>query len=300
MISWLLIIIIAYLCFGVASFADKLVLSAAPNPKLYTLWVGVLGAASALVIPFVHFGLPMPSSWFWIIADGIVFFMGVYYLFIVLHEFEVSQVIPAIGAVQPVLTFVFSLIFFGFQPISTAYVIAFVLLVIGTVLLSFEKSFTLNGRYVKLVLIASLLFSLDYIFSKMVFINEPFWQGLIWMKVVTGLIALCFLFDKEVRYSLFVKPQVANKKTLIAVVLALISGASAGLLQSFAIKLAPVGYLAIMNSLRGLQYVFLFALSLFFSVFFPTILKEELSARILIKKIVSIGLIFVGLAILFL
>lgn len=298
MFSWLLIIVIAYLCFGLAAFADKLVLTAAPNPKLYTFYVGILGGATALLIPFVPFGLPMSSSWLWIVADAIVFFVGVYYLFAAIHEFEVSQVIPAIGAVQPLLIFVFSFLFFGFQPIRHLDIIAFGLLMAGTLLISFEKSFSIKGRYVKLIFASSALFALDYIFSKFVFINEPFWQGLIWMKMLTAVFALIFIADRHVRHGIMMRQKIDSKKALAGIALALVSGAVAGLLQSRAIAVAPVGYLAIMNSVRGLQYVFLFALSLFFSFFFPKILKEEISARIVARKFISIIVIFIGLAIL--
>jgi hypothetical protein len=72
----------------------------------------------------------------------------------------------------------------------------------------------------------------------------------------------------------------------------------ANFLQSFAISLSPVAFLAIVNSLRGIQYIFIFLITLFFSVFFPRILKEEISKSIIIQKSISIGFIVVGLALL--
>ena len=69
-------------------------------------------------------------------------------------------------------------------------------------------------------------------------------------------------------------------------------------MQAFAISLAPVAFLAIVNSMRGIQYIFLFIITLFISYFYPKILEEEISRKIFFQKIISIILIAVGLIIL--
>jgi succinate-acetate transporter protein len=91
---------------------------------------------------------------------------------------------------------------------------------------------------------------------------------------------------------------VSNKKTQVAFLFAQASGGLGNFLQSFAIFLAPVAFLATINSLRGIQYVFLFMMTLFITLLFPKILKEKISRRIVFQKIISIIIIGVGLAIL--
>jgi len=72
----------------------------------------------------------------------------------------------------------------------------------------------------------------------------------------------------------------------------------ATVLQSLAIALVPVAYLAIVNALKGIQYVFLFLLTILFSYYLPSYLKETLSKKALVQKISAIFLISLGLVIL--
>jgi hypothetical protein len=79
-----------------------------------------------------------------------------------------------------------------------------------------------------------------------------------------------------------------------------VCGGAGNLLQSFAISLAPVAFLAVVNSLKGIQFIFLFLLTLFLSYFYPKILKEEISRVVIFKKLLAIFLIAMGLAFLIL
>ena len=59
-----------------------------------------------------------------------------------------------------------------------------------------------------------------------------------------------------------------------------------------------IPYLSLMNALRGLEYVFLFLITLFFTKFFPRILTEEISHKALLRKGFALVLIIIGLYIL--
>ena len=118
------------------------------------------------------------------------------------------------------------------------------------------------------------------------------------MRIFSAVFVLVFFADKAFRREIFAKQNVLGKNTGVIFLSTQAAGGIANILQNFAISLAPVAYLAIMNSLKGIQYVFLFAITLFLSFFFPKILKEETSKRVIIQKIISILLIAAGLAIL--
>ena len=75
-------------------------------------------------------------------------------------------------------------------------------------------------------------------------------------------------------------------------------GGGANILQNWAIALAPLVYVAIVNALAGTQYVFLLIFTIFLSLKFPKILKEKVSREILLQKIVAILLIGGGLTLL--
>jgi drug/metabolite transporter (DMT)-like permease len=219
-------------------------------------------------------------------------------MFYAIEKFDVSRVMTTIGATQPVFIFILAWLFWGPQTMSKTNILAFVLLILGSAIIAFEKNSKLTGSYWKLTIIASLLFSLDYIFSKIVFLSTGFLQGFIWMRIFVFLFALLFLISKANRKEIFKKQNILNKKTGAIFIGTHVSGGIANILQGFAIFLAPIAFLPIVNSLRGIQYIFLFLMTLFLSIFFPKILKEEISRKILAQKIISIILIFVGLLIL--
>lgn len=298
MLMWLVVTILAYLFFGLASLGDKLVLAGKPKPKSYTFYVGVFSLFVILLIPFVKFSLPNAIELMWIALDAIVHILGLYTMYVALQKFDVSKVIPTIGATQPIFVFIFTWLFWGPQIMPAIDILAFIILFIGSVIISIEKTSAITGNYLKITLFSAVMFSLDYIFSKFVFLNQPFLEGIVWIRIFVFLFVLVFLFTKNGRKEIFSKQMVSNTKTQATFLYAQLCGGAANFLQSLAISLAPIAFLATVNSLRGVQYVFLFLITLFISYFFPKILKEELSRKIIIQKILSIVLIAIGLAIL--
>jgi len=205
----------------------------------------------------------------------------------------------AVGAIQPIMILLLTFLFWGGQIVTGPNLLAFFILLAGSILISIDKGFRAPGRYTFLVLLCAFMFSLDYVFSKLIFSSQPFLQGLVWMRIASTLIALAFLFDAKLRRELLAnRPRLSDPRQGWVFFAGQFAGAIAGVLQSFAIAIVPVSYLAIINSLRGVQYIFLFLITLFFSRFFPNILKETISAKVIVQKVVAILLIVLGLAML--
>jgi len=298
MIYWLVAIVLAYFFFGLGSFGDKLVLAGKPKPKSYTFYVGVFGLSVLLLLPFAHLGFPTATGLFWIVLDAIVRILGIYTMFVAIERFDVSKVMATIGATQPIFILLLTSLFWGPQAMTGTDILAFILLFIGSVIISVEKNIEVTGSYLKITILSSLLFSLDYILVKLVFLNQPFLQAIIWLGLFVFLFVLVFLIGKNSRKEILAKNMVTNKKTQASFFFAQISGGIANFLQGYSIFLAPVAFLAIINSLRGIQYIFLFLITLFVSFFLPKILKEKISKKIILQKMISIIFIAAGLAIL--
>jgi uncharacterized membrane protein len=298
MLTWLIVIIVAYILFGLSSLGDKLILTGPPKPNSYTFYVGAASILMVVFIPFINFGLPPGKLVFWIVVEAIVYLLGLYTMFSALKKFEVSRVITTIGATQPLFIFALTWLFWGPQSMSGKVILAFILLVFGDCLISFESGSKINSNYLKTTILASLFFSLDYIFSKIIFLEQPFLQGFIWMRIFAFFFVLLLLLSKNNRNDIFRKNNFLNKKTARILVFSQTSGAAANALQGFAISLAPIALLPIVNSLKGIQYVFLFLMTLFVSVFFPRVLREKITQKIVIRKAISMVLIVAGLALL--
>ena len=138
--SWLIIIILSYLFFSLASSGDKIILAGPPKPKSYTFYVGLLNILAVLIIPFIDFTLPTPTALAWIILEGIVYIVGLYAMFVAIEKFDVSKVMPTIGATQPIFIFILTWMFWGPQQMSQLDIIAFIVLLLGTIIISIEKN----------------------------------------------------------------------------------------------------------------------------------------------------------------
>lgn len=298
MVFWLFITILAYFFFALTSLGDKVILAGPPKPKLYIFYVGILNIFLVFLIPFVQLGIPDNRTFVWIILEAIVYLLGMYTMFVAVEKFEISRVMPVVGALQPLLILLLVWIFWGTQIMTGANLLAFILLFLGSIVISVNNKFKVSWHYLSLLLFAAFMFSLDYIFSKLVFLDQPFLQGFIWMRIFSFLFVFLLLFDRELRKELFTKKNNLDKKTGSIFLLTQSSGAAATILQSFAISLVPVAYLAIANSLRGVQYIFIFIITLFVSYFFPSIVKEDISQKVVIQKIIAILLIVAGLGML--
>ena len=139
------------------------------------------------------------------------------------------------------------------------------------------------------------LFALSFILAKFVYLAQPFWSGFIWMRIGGFLVVLCFLFSKEVREGLF-KKQVGLKLKTMVLFLGNQGVAAGGfVLQNWGIALAPLVFLPFVNALEGTKYLFVLIFAVLISVKFPQLLREEVSRRVILQKVVAILLIVSGL-----
>ena len=297
---WILVITLAYLCFALSSLGDRIILSGHSRPNSYTFFVGILSAAVILLIPFIGISVPQGILWLWIILAALFNILGIYTMFSALNVFDVSKIIPTIGALQPIFVVIFSFLILGEDTMESKQIFAFIILLLGSVLISIEKNYRVTKRSLKLSFFAALFFSLEMIFAKIVYLDLAFWDGFIWMKIFGLVFVMSFLFNKTFRRDIFKVDQKLDKKNSIIFFLGQGFGGLANILQGWAISLVPLAYLGIMNAMKGLQYVFLFIFALIISAVFPKLLNEKTSKTIIIQRIIAIILIVIGLLVLFL
>lgn len=297
---WLIVTISAYLILAIVSLVDKyLLVGPIPNPKVYTFYIGTLGILVLILTPFVGFYIPEFSQIILSLLAGAFFIYGIFWLNSALRLFEASRVIPAIGGILPIFTFLLIYIFSkGTKIFKTWEFLAFILLVLGSILITYEKAKKISLKSFKISVVAAFFFALSFVLAKYVYLVQPFWSGYLWIRIGGFLMAISFLFTKEVRNELFKLKINLPKKTAAIFLLNQAVGASANILQNWAIALAPLIGVAIINALQGVQYLFLLIFAFLLSLKFPQILKEEISRQILLQKIIAILLIAGGLALL--
>lgn len=298
--SWLIIAILAYLILAVVFLVDKyLLVGPIPNPKVYAFYIGILGGAVLIFVPFVNFYPPTIWEAFLSFVSGASFIYAIYWFFKGLRVFEPSRIVPAVGGILPIITFLLIfLISQGKETLDLFGFLAFFLLIVGTVLITYEKSKKVSLQSLKISFVAALFFALSFVSAKYVYMNNPFLVGLVWIRIEGALVALLFLLSKGVREGLFQQKISLEKKTITIFLSSQAGGAGANILQNWAIALAPLAYVAMINALQGVQYIFLLAIAVLLSLKFPQILKEEVSKEVLLQKIIAILLIGGGLAML--
>lgn len=299
--SWLIITISFYFILAIVFLVDKYLLTGSiPNPKVYTFYVGALGILVLVFAPFVGFYIPTIPQIILAFSAGAIYIYALFWFYKSLQLFEASRVVPAISGLVPLFTFglvYISSFGLGKEVLSFSEIIAFILLIFGSFLMVVEKERFINLRSLKISTICAFLLSLSFVLLKYVYFTQSFWSGFIWTKIGGFLMAFCFfIFTREVKEEIFQKKISLKKKTMGIFVINQTAGAGANILQNWAIALAPLAYVAIINALQGIQYVFLLIFTILFSLKFPQILKEEISKKILFQKIVAILFIGAGLA----
>ena len=299
--NWLLITISSYLILAIVSLVDKYLLtSSIPNPKVYAFYVGILGILVFLLAPFTGFYIPEISQIILALLAGALYIYALFWFFKTLRLFETSRVVPAIGGIIPLFTFgLIYILSSGKEILSFPEIIAFVLLIFGSILITLERKKLISFRSFQFSVLTAFLFSLGLVLVKYVYLAQPFWNAFIWMRIGGFLLALgFFIFVPEIKKEIFKKREYFPKKTAVIFLSNQAAGAGANILQNWAIFLAPLIYVPIINALAGVQYVFIFTFAILFSLKFPKMLKEEVSKEIIFQKITAILLIGTGLVLL--
>jgi len=288
--SWLIIIILVYFLLAFVSLGDKYLLKGPPSPKIYVFYIGLLGILALLLIPFVGFSIPGILGILFCLLAGTMYIFAILGACEGLEKFEASRIIPAIGGFMPL--FIFGLIYlFSWgqgEILSFKEIIAFILLIFGSIFISWNPLKKVSFKSLQVSAVTAFLFALSFVLAKYVYLMMPFWTGFIWIRISAFIIALFFILFKEVREEIFSRKSSFSKKTSALFLLNQSVGAGAFILQNWAIALAGIAYLSIISALQGIQYVFLFILTMVF-------LKEGLSKKVILQKFFAIILISVGL-----
>ena len=295
---WLIVVLSSYLILAAVHLVDKYILGERiQSPKVYAFYVGVSGIFILALVPFGFLVIPKISGIILALTAGAFNTLAILALYVGLKKFETSRIIPAVGSLLPLFTFSFVATQNG-KNLTFSDTLVFFLLVVGAFLITWERKRNFSWKSLGISALTALLFAVYFILLKFVYLGQPFVSGLIWTKIGAALVALGFLFFKEVRTDIFHRPQIAQKNNWILVLPNQTAGGLAVLLQNWAVALAPFAYLGIINALEGVKYVFLLIFSVLVSTKFPRILKEEISRETIFQKIIAMLFIGAGLIVL--
>lgn len=304
--TWLAPTVASYVLFAAVALGDKYLLSRVlPRPSIYAFYVGITGGLVFLLVPFFGFPSIAFGRMLGALMSGAIFIFGLLFLYSGLQKFEASRVVPLVGGTVPLFTLLISVAAFpAAELIARKDAFAFLLLFAGTVLITYERGRHIPFASIGIAFAASLSFAISFVSIKQVYLLESFWAGFLWRSVgVAGAAGILFACFKEVRDDISSRfsggRSLIGVKSDIAIFFAnYATGLGAGVLQVYAIYLAPPLYVAFINALQGVQYVFLLLFSAVLSFLLPRVFQEVSSPQVFLLRFTAILCVSAGLAVL--
>src|SRR3989344_4355393 len=294
---WLFVALFAYAILAVVGVMDKLILTkSVPKPIVFVFYSTVFVFPLFFLLPF---GVNMPSVWtdhLIFAVSGICFALGLWTMYIVYKEREISHVGPLIGAAIPFFVFLLSYIFLS-ERLTAINLAAVFVLIFGSLLISFEKSSRHNGWHKGMAwgVLAGLLFAISHVTSKYAYDAYGFYNGFVWTKLWIGVFGVFLLFFPSVRSVLFKKSPDKQTGQPLLIFTNKFLGMGGAVLIQYAISLGSV---SLVNALAGVQYALLVIMVAATSKFWPNVLKETYSKKEIAQEIAAVVIISLGLILL--
>ncbi len=292
--NWILIALLAYFIFAVVAIIDKFLLTKAiPSPISYAFYVGLLSFFVVFFIPFGFSLLPLPLVLLALLT-GAVFLGALIFFYQGVYKEEVSRVVMIIGGLTPIFIFLLSFVFLG-ERLAQREILAFLVLILGTILITFKKGVRYKAKGLFSILLAAFLFALHAVMIKYIFLQEDFLNVFIWTRWGSFLAAFLLLIPANNRRLIFKSgKKVKTKNSFLLVGGKALSGVGF-VFVNYAIFQESV---TLVNAIEGSRFAFVFLITLAISLVAPHVLKEEIKTSVLIRKIIAVFLIGLGLAIL--
>jgi drug/metabolite transporter (DMT)-like permease len=315
---WLFIAVISYLINAAVYVADKFLLSKKVHSSIsYAFFVGIWSIFNLAILPFA-FWLPSLRELGVDLLAGALFLVTLIFWYKALHQSEATRVVPIVGALVPIFSFLLSFIFLG-ESLSERELLAFLILIHGGVLISVKQTkfyifkearervralfgdilggihaeYRPTQRLIVNSVVSALFFATYYVLIKYIYLHQPFVGAFVWSRLGSFIASVAILFVPTWR-RLIVESRGDGKQptNLFFFFGVRLLAALAFIMLNWAIS---EGNVALINSLQGVQYVFLILLVLFVSAKYPKISKEELGGGVILQKMIGVTLVSTGL-----
>lgn len=286
--------LLAYFLNAAAVTVDKFMLTKhIPNPLIYIFYFSAFSAIALLALPFTH----IPTLEVFLIASTstILWTTGAYFMFKALQVGLVSRVIPIIGTLIPIILLSEAVIA---GSITQNEVLAVLVLIFGIIFLTvMDWKGKISSKEVLFEILSASLFAVSYLVLRQAYLRDDFLTVLVWSRFIIIPVSIIIILIPKLKAQVFSAQKDQPSFSLFSKAgLLFLTGQAAGgtseLLLTFSISLATP---ALVNSLQGSQYAFLFLFSLILSHYFPQVFKEKLSFLTISTKIIGILFITGGL-----
>lgn len=308
--TWILLATAGQFINAIVAILDKYIVSdehALPKPFVYAFYSCLLTGGWIIIyllgfMPgFQEVGMPhlgnITTPTIEVVAmaflSAYTFFMALVSMYSALRDAEAVNVMPVIGAVSAIATFLMSYVFLD-AAFSLNFMWGIVVLSLGTLLVAQ----TLPAWDAILHVVHSgLFFALHFVTMKGLFEATSFDDGFFWSRVAFVLFALSLLlvptYLKKIR-------EQSSQTTKRAGALVLVAKVLAGVAAFLLLKATDMGDVAVVQSLDGVKFVFILLITIFFGALLPdSAVKAETRPHEVMRRVLYVLVIVVGYFILF-
>lgn len=302
---WFFIALGAPILWAMVNIADQYLVShytegeqGSAGLVIFTSLIGIFVALAILLCSHSIFMVPMLDRVL-LIATGI-FTIGWFILYLFALEIEDVSIVASWFLTVPIFGFIFSYVFLG-EMLTLHQILGSLIVLIGVGIISFdftkEKKRAFKWKPALYMTLSCIIIALSGVIFKYVTVEDNFWQSSFWEYVGVGLAGvILYVAVPAYRKEFLSMLRLGGMKIFFLNFGIEISTILGNMLTNFAVLLAPVTMVYLVGSF---QPAMVLTLTLFCTRFFPSIAKEDMSSRILVPKIVAIGIMLAGSVILF-
>jgi len=305
MMSWFLIALAAPFLWSVVNISDQYLVAKYSAGENTSGGIVLFGGFIAIAIAFIIgiftagiFQIPILDKLLLVMVGGITIAWVLFY-FRALEIGDVSAVVPWFLTV-PIFGFVLGYLFLG-ETLSVQQLLGSLIILLGGffVLVDFSESKKkFAWKSALYMVVACFLIAAAGIIFKYVTVGGSFWISSFWEYVGFGIFGvLAYFFIPKYRHEFIAIFKKGGRNIIMLTTIIETLTIAGNLLTNFAILLAPVTMVYLVGSF---QPAILLCFTLIGTRFFPNIVKEDMSKRVLVPKIIAITVMIAGSAILFL
>jgi len=304
--NWFLIALGAPFLWAIVNIADNYLVSKYSQKEKertsggLVLFSSLIGLFVAFFIWFFVsgvFNISLLDKILLLFTGGLTIIWIIFYLYSLEIE-EISSIVPWF-LVVPIFGYVLGYIFLG-ETLTLFQIIGSVIILFGSILISIDfggerKRF--KKKMVFYMVCACLAIAISGVTFKFVTIDGSFWISSFWEYFGLGIFGLLiYSFIPKYRREFHFMNRTGGKKIFLINIVSEFMSITGNLMTNFALLLAPITMVFLVSSF---QPAIVLILTIIGTKFLPHIIKENISRRALIPKIIAICIMILGSVFLF-
>ena len=293
--NWIFLSLLAPLFWASSNFVDKYILDKYTKGIFDFVFFSTITSWIFFVVIFLFVGIPELSIYSLIpTATGMVLVYSYGFYGKALEQGDTSSLVILFKLI-PVITAILAFAFLG-QTLSSNELFGFVIVLVGAMIVSFEKS---KGIFIKgfgVILIAILMWSVMTLFIDYGLTKMSFWDYFMLDNLGSALAGLTMFIIPSIRRQVIEGIKTATTGKYIWFSWNNVLDFFGQMSIKKALAIAPSA--GLVTVVMQVQSFYAILIGILLTLFIPHIIKEDISTSILIKKLVGAVIMFSGVYIL--